>query len=223
MKTKNAYNTKETNKGIVTLDSLRDKINFPKFQRVKGFEKKYSELDAFLSGGTKFLVVTGEEGIGKSSLSEDIISNSVKKMGDKLIILKGSCEKSPMGSPIPFLPIQDALGKYLGTDLTGVEKNNKIDTVVDSAYNMLIGPLGMFFGNSDSNEQVSEVTEKDLFDFIEVKLKTLSRKYPIILLLEDFQWADNSSLKLVNHLAKKIPSWKNLPFYFCLQPAIKAN
>ena len=60
LKTKNAYNTKETNKGIVTLDSLRDKFNFPKFQRVKGFEKKYSELDAFLSGGTKFLVVTGE-------------------------------------------------------------------------------------------------------------------------------------------------------------------
>ena len=43
---------------------------------MKGFEKKYSELDAFLSGGTKFLVVTGEEGIGKSSLSEDIISFS---------------------------------------------------------------------------------------------------------------------------------------------------
>src|SRR5437867_4523924 len=85
-----------------------------------GRQEELAQLeDALLSanrGGGRFVLLTGEAGIGKTRLANELGRQARKLGGD---VLWGSCSEAELS--LPYLPFVEAIGNHLAEqDLAGV-------------------------------------------------------------------------------------------------------
>ena len=142
-------------------------------------------LERCRTGGLQFVVVTGEPGIGKTRLAEDF-ANRVRRAGDE--ILFGACDRT---AAVPLRAVLMALGP-----------------VVDDPRLEPLGPmlddlrylLGRVEHSTALDEQLDERARRFTI-VIGAALEALARRRPLVLVVDDVQWADRSTLALLEHLA----------------------
>lgn len=138
-------------------------------------------LDASLEGVPSAVVVSGEEGIGKTRLVREL---AAKAHADGLIVLHGACENDPRA---PFAPIVDAL-----------ERAAHLDPSIEFAVSEGGGSLGSLFGAARSTA-TSEIapTRLEQFGAVAETLSRLCIARPVLLVLDDIQWASNDLARLM--------------------------
>ncbi len=131
-----------------------------------------------LSGRGVTVLISGEDGIGKSRLLDEL-ANSLLAELPPWIVLQGSC--SPFDDLLSYGPFVEAFQGATPGDLT----------------DLLIEPY----------QAGSDVQGGFLWRVLSA-LHMLSRSAPLLIAIDDLQWANSSTLQLFSFLAKRL---RNMP------------
>ncbi|HEX6219933.1 MAG TPA: AAA family ATPase, partial [Acidimicrobiia bacterium] len=155
-----------------------------------------SELSEARDGGSRFVIVTGEAGIGKTRLLDELVSIA----GD-IGFLTLRSRGSEFDSERPFGLYADALDAYLASldaqDLDRLEADR-------------LGALAAVFPSlhelDDAVEYPESVTERfRAHRAVRDLLERLAARRPLLLVLDDVHWADGASLELTSYLLRNPP------------------
>jgi tetratricopeptide (TPR) repeat protein len=157
-------------------------------------------LDAALDGSGGVVFVTGERGVGKTALVGEMLRR-VRARGVPITVVAGRClERQGPGEALqPFL---DALGRLFGTRQG---REHAVDLVKTWAptVGVLMPPALVPDPDGSLHRQTAGATRERLIresgDFMEAA----TRLFPLVLLLEDLQWADAASVDLLQHLGRR--------------------
>jgi serine/threonine protein kinase/tetratricopeptide (TPR) repeat protein len=170
-----------------------------------GREPEMRKLDTLLTqaieGTGRVVFITGEPGIGKTSLSDEFLRRT-RRQRPGLLISRGRCVEQ-YGTGEAYLPFLDAIGGLL--QIPGRERTAAIMRAYAPTWCM---ELPTAFASSGSLEKLQQetigATKERMMREMGDALGILSTSSPIVLLLEDLHWADPSSVDLLRHLCQRI-------------------
>ena len=158
------------------------------------------------SGVGQIILIRGESGSGKTRLARELVTES-SKAGPVTVL----SAKSSMSSSLPFGPIREALHEYLRRlALLDDEARLLIEARIHAAIGDRMGLLVNFSANLA--KFLSGVSKMSTVNFDQEKFyETLadfilclgSSDELLILLFDDVQWLDDSSIRVLRHLAIK--------------------
>lgn len=139
----------------------------------------YEQLGAIASGHGQLCIVSGEAGIGKTTLVQEVITEATRRHMQVLIGQSYDLMAAP-----PYGIWLDLASNYIPS--VGTEP-----TV----------PLPEAFSNGELNDISSQM---ETFEQVRMFLTEISALQPTILVLEDVHWADPVSLELVRHITSRL-------------------
>ena len=152
--------------------------------RNRELEELLQSLASAIDGRGRFLVVSGETGIGKSRIVNHFLSSLSESL--PVTVLKGHCLKNP---PSPYYPFLEAF--------CGADKNESNLDWLKRA------------GQGQSSGLSSQTFKDEAFGSVRAILSSMCAKKSVVLFIEDIHWSDSGSLELLACLAEPMPA-KNL-------------
>ncbi len=153
--------------------------------------------DVAKDGSVRVVLMTGEPGIGKTRLLDEIALRAAR---DGAVVLRGGNSEAE-GMP-PYLPFLEALGQYIQiTPLDYLrEQVAAAPQILASLFPELIVRLGDLGVPSASPPEQARLR---LYEAIGGFLEAIGTPHGLVLILDDLQWADSASLDLLCHLARR--------------------
>ena len=149
--------------------------------------------------GREVLLVSGEAGLGKTTL----VAEAARAAFDTgACVLFGHCEED---LATPYQLFAEALGHYV----THAPEEQLLAHVEahGSELSRLVPTLASRIRDLPPSKATDSDTERFLlFAAVVGLLATMSQEQPVVLVLDDLQWADKGSLLLLRHLAAAEPS-----------------
>ncbi len=155
--------------------------------------------EAAKGGHAHVLLLTGEPGIGKTRLVDEI---AVRTAQQGAIVLRGGASEAE-GMP-PYLPFLEALGRYI-QDAPKERLREQVlaaSPLLSSIFPELLTRL------EDLPLPPSLPAEQDrfrLYEAVGTLLQSIGRSQGLVLLFDDLHWADTASLDLLCHIARRQP------------------
>ena len=172
---------------------------FPTMQEFVGREQELSLLSALLakacSGRRQVVFVTGEAGIGKTSLVRTFLSSSAAS--GRASIGHAQCIEL-YGTSEPYLPIFEAmqrLGAEIGQD--------KLAIYLRSFAPTWLAQMPWLSDGAQPSADVSGATPQRMLRELAQALEAISAARPIVFWLEDLHWSDRSTLDAISFLARR--------------------
>jgi tetratricopeptide (TPR) repeat protein len=185
-----------------------------------GRESELMQLEGHLAtaidGHGRVILVSGEPGIGKTSLVERFLALAARRYPE-VSIAKGRCSER-FGHGEAYLPFIEALGLLLsgGEERSLREKVLAIALETAPSWLEAVPAVGQALRASYETAQavrerfggvVSQVAAPDrervLQEYAGV-LTRLSQENPLLLFVDDLQWSDAASVDLLVHLSRRI-------------------
>jgi tetratricopeptide (TPR) repeat protein len=157
-------------------------------------------------GVSLFVAVTGEAGIGKSSLTEDFLAE-LAAGADRPIVGRGRCSERLAGTEA-YLPILEALEHVLRRN-SAVSVDHVMRSVAPTWYSQVAASSehpSFMAQRQDAPAASQERMKRELSSLFE----DLSRSRPLVVFLDDLHWADVSTIDLLNYLAGRFDSMRVL-------------
>ncbi|WP_019505653.1 AAA family ATPase [Pleurocapsa sp. PCC 7319] len=175
------------------------------YGRSSAIDTLVSSLDRVYSGATEIILVSGSSGMGKTSVICEVTKPIVKQ---KDFFLTGKFEQ--LKRNIPYEAIIQAFRSLIrqllteNTDnikvwqekiLSVVGKNGKVITDIIPELELIIGsqPDVIKLPTKENQNRFNTVFEKFVRIFAQ-------QEHPLVMFLDDLQWADSASLKLIELL-----------------------
>jgi len=160
-------------------------------------EQRFEEAAA---GAGSVVFVTGERGVGKSALVGEFMRRV--RSGARLVtVVAGRCSESH-GPAEAFLPFLDAVGRLLTSpahDRASEFLRTYAPTIcVQLPAGLLPDPDGALRRHTAGATKERLIREAG--DFMEAAC----REFPILLFVEDLQWADPASVDLLHHVGCRL-------------------
>ena len=149
-----------------------------------------------LGPGSGVLEISGEPGIGKSSLLADLAGRADDR---GFLVLEGRAAE--FDEEAPFAVFVDALDDYLGSvnlralAPLGEESGNELARIFPS-----LGELA-----AQGGAPVLQDERYRAHHAVRGMLEALASRKPLVLALDDLHWADEASLELLSHLVRRRP------------------
>ncbi|MEM7535806.1 MAG: AAA family ATPase [Chloroflexota bacterium] len=174
-------------------------------------------LNAFeqcLTEGSQFVLVSGYSGIGKSSLIHEIHKPVTAQRG---YFISGKFEQYQR--EVPFFGLVAAVGELVRHLLTEPEaqlaawRSQFLDALGDDAQMLidLIPDLGLILGPQHLPPQITAIntnpqdSEAQLhWLFLQFLAVVADADHPLVLFLDDLQWADRATFKLLKQIITRI-------------------
>jgi predicted ATPase len=150
------------------------------------------------NGRGAIVCVAGEPGIGKTTLVEDVLSDLAFE--GPCTIVRGRCSERLAGTEA-YLPILEALGSLLQGD-THSETARAMKQLAPTWFAQ-IAPLASASEDSSWPADARLSSQERMKRELGVFLTELARLAPVVLFFDDLQWADVSTVDVINHLAAK--------------------
>jgi tetratricopeptide (TPR) repeat protein len=176
-----------------------------------GRQKERAELgrafESAVVGQGLLLCVTGEPGIGKTTLVEDFVSELVGT-GRLCALARGRCSERLAGTEayLPFLEALESLLKGVG----GEAAAQMMKTIAPNWY---VQVTSLFEEDSSLADVLAEskaASQERLKRELGAFLQELSRLRPLVLFLDDLHWADASTVDLLAYLGGKCTGMRAL-------------
>jgi len=193
--------------------------------REKELETMMKALDWALDSQGNLVFVSGEAGIGKTRLVQEVIKRATEK---GVQCLSGRCLYQE-GSD-PYLPFIETLKNFLAGSEEEEEVQYRIpmgltamsfdDGSSGSAREVMpMGLIGIDSGDSKQEDpsvrtnimDIDFTKERDkMFSTISYLIRDLSLDKPVLFFLDDVHWADTATLQLLTYVARNIRDVKVL-------------
>jgi adenylate cyclase len=166
-----------------------------------------SGLEEAASGRGLLLCVSGEPGLGKTTLVESFLEEAAASIGT-WSVARGHCSERLAGAEA-YLPILEALDSLLhGEGGSALAQTMKL---LAPTWYVQLAPLAADDPSLaqillDAKEATQERRKRELGLFLE----EASRQRPLVMFLDDIHWADPSSTDLLVYLASKCSAWRLL-------------
>ena len=161
-------------------------------------ERLQQDLDTALSGERRTVFVTGEAGVGKTTLVEALLARA--RDNPALLVARGFCLEH-RGTGEPYMPVLEALGRLCGeragAPLLEALRARAPTWVIQLPW--LLSPDEM---EAVRRAALGATPERMLRELAEA-VEALTTDTPLVLVLEDLHWSDDSTLDLVSRLARR--------------------
>ncbi len=189
------------------LEDLTDRFQIPQklFHRGKEIESLLTAYDCISLGAKEVVIVNGYEGSGKSALVREIQKTIVNRGGH---FISGKFDRIKRN--IPYEPLIHAFRKMVLHLLS--ENQESLSGWRDKLINTLgingqvivdvIPELELIIGKQLPLPDLPSVESRNRFNLVFHSFVDIfsSKNNPLVLFLDDLQWADMSSLKLIEQI-----------------------
>ena len=156
--------------------------------------------EAAKGGRARVVLVTGEPGMGKTRLLDEVARRS---MQDGAVVLRGEASEAE-GMP-PFLPFVEALSRHIR--VTHQDQLCRQVAEVSEVLVSLLPELAICLSKCpDPFPFPPDQARLRLYEAIGTFLAGVGASHALVLTLDDLHWADSASLDLLCYLAR---SWSN--------------
>ncbi len=181
-------------------------------EKLYGREKEVQTLlDAFervARGTTEMMLIAGFSGIGKTAVVNEVHKPIVKKRG---YFIQGKFDQFNRNIPYSAFvqSFRDLIGQLLGeSDRDLIDwKQNILEALGDQGQVMidLIPELQQIIGPQPSVPELTGSAAQNRFYLLLGKLIDVfaTKEHPLVIFLDDLQWADSASLTLLNLLIQQ--------------------
>lgn len=155
-------------------------------------------LENALGGSRRIVFVTGEPGIGKSTLADAFQMECESRPG--LSVARGQCMEG-FGGKEAYYPVLEALGQWM----TGPHAQAVAETLARLAPTWLVqfpGAVRPERREALQREILGATRERMVREFCEA-IESLTAQHPLVLILEDLHWGDSSTLDLISALGRR--------------------
>ncbi len=163
-----------------------------------------------LDGETRVLTLVGNVGLGKSRLLAELAAHWLEE--HNALSVEAACPS--FGRHTPYLPWRNLIRPLFGLerDDTTADKLAKITArlmEIDPAWRdwsvLIARLLGMEIEEPDLVRALDAQTRQRLiFRVVTGLVDHVSAEQPLLLIIDDLQWADDTSVALVNQVAQKV-------------------
>jgi len=158
----------------------------------------WGSLRAARSGKLEIVFVSGEAGIGKTSVVDEFCRQVVEK--DRSIrVARGQCVEG-FGSKEAFYPVLEAVGQLC----EGPEAGRVVDTLASRAPTWLVQFPALLTAQHRETlkQEILGATRERMLREIADALESIAQSTPLLIVLEDLHWADPSTFDLISALAR---------------------
>jgi serine/threonine protein kinase/tetratricopeptide (TPR) repeat protein len=165
------------------------------------------EFDRAHRGKARMVVISGEAGVGKSTLVEAFAAD-LDERGEPVRIGRGRCSERLAGSEA-YLPVLEALESLQRNEQLG-SLTRLIRALAPSWYAQLMPPSENDSSAARLAAETSGGSQERLKREIAALLEEAGRLQPIVLWFDDVHWADPSTTDLLGYLARRLDSTRLL-------------
>ncbi|MGI8824628.1 MAG: ATP-binding protein [Chloroflexota bacterium] len=159
--------------------------------RAEEWQEIMSDMDNVAQGAGRLVLLSGEPGIGKTRLAQEV---TLKARHWGFMVGTGRCYEQEQ--TVPYYPFVECLASLYR------ESPGSIRAELPSRWSQLIRLLPDELGPAPEREADGQEDQQRLFRAVVGFLQALGETQPVALLLDDLHWADDSSLKLLQHLVR---------------------
>ena len=155
-------------------------------------------LDKALNGQRQIVFITGEAGIGKTTLV-DVFHQSAAFSGN-VRIARGQCVEG-FGGKEAYYPILEALGQLLrdSNDDSMIQNLSRRAPTWLVQFPSLVKPEQ----REKLEKEIIGATRERMVREICEALESITSQHPLVLILEDLHWVDPSTLDFISALARR--------------------
>jgi len=155
-------------------------------------------LDRALAGERQTVFVTGEPGIGKTTVVQAFLEQGCRDSG--ILIARGQCLEH-YGSGEAYLPVLDGFSRLCRSS-SGVRVLSVLRELAPTwlAQMPSLVPLAE---REKLQSQVAGATRERMLREMAEAIETLTVESPLLLFIEDLHWSDYATLDLVSYLARR--------------------
>src|SRR6266851_10311435 len=160
----------------------------------------WNHYHAASNGNAHVVLVSGEPGIGKTRLLDEVGALATK---DGAIVLHGGASEAE-GMP-PYLPFLEAFGRHI--QMTPLDQLRTQVAAASQVLATLLPELITRLGDLPISPPLPpEQARFRLYEAIGAFLEAIGAPHVLVLTLDDLQWADTASLDLLCHVARHRPN-----------------
>jgi DNA-binding winged helix-turn-helix (wHTH) protein/tetratricopeptide (TPR) repeat protein len=155
-------------------------------------------LEKALSGERQVVFVTGEPGVGKTTLVEAFLDHAV--VNPTLWTARGQCIEH-YGAGEAYLPVLEALERLCRTP-----GRERLITLLSQYVPMWLAQMPALVGPTERKRLLREIPgapRERMLRAIAETVEALTAETPLILVLEDLHWSDYATLDLLSFLARR--------------------
>lgn len=164
-------------------------------------------IDRLMTGKGGTLFITGEAGLGKSRLAEEVKRYAVSR---EITWLEGKCVS--YSCSISYWVFLDALKNYLGVrnkaGATEIERALRSKKAIDGIAESAISTICSLLSSKPKDESDDGLADSDkklrIHTAIRDVLAAEAQINPLVLVLEDLHWSDDLSMELLIFLVKEL-------------------
>ncbi len=156
----------------------------PIVERMASLDRLEARYDLLEQAGGQTVLITGEAGIGKTTLVEQFRDRLADRATQPLVAT-GVCDSDVQPPYHAFRQVLEAL----------------------PSENELTGLLGDAAAISTANAEKRADRKQALFADIADQLRSVATDRPVVLVVEDMQWADSGTIELFEYLVDEIGRW----------------
>ena len=168
-------------------------LEVPLAGRHKEFGALVSEYHAARMGQTRAAVVLGEVGIGKTRLVSEFLHWARAREAD---VLEGAAAE---GGGLPYRPLVEAIRPRIERERA---PDNLLEDVWLSELSRLLPELKERYPDLPPSGE-REMAKGVLFEAIARLVGSLASRSPVVLFLDDLEWADAATLEVLDYASKR--------------------
>ena len=157
--------------------------------RTEQLARLEAALEAAAAGEPRVVLVGGEAGVGKTRLVTEF---STRAQRHSALILSGGCYELS-GGGLPYGPIVEAL-RGMVRDLDVASGGERLGVLAEL---LELLPIGEAPPEAAKQSPATGTARARLFELLLALLDRLGRAGPVVLVVEDLHWADQSTLDLL--------------------------
>ncbi|MBI3799386.1 MAG: AAA family ATPase, partial [Deltaproteobacteria bacterium] len=180
----------------LTTDSWQ--LSTPLVGREAKLAQLHGWLEKALGGERQVVFVTGEPGIGKTTIVEALLARAATQKS--IWTARGQCV-AHYGTGEPYLPVLDALERLCRTP-----GSERLLALLKQHAPLWLAQMPALLGPAERKKLRSEVqgaSRERMLRTVAEALETLTTETPLILILEDLHWSDYATLDLLSFLARR--------------------
>ncbi len=157
-------------------------------------------IDRAVKGTGSLVMLTGGPGVGKTRLAMEVAEYAYTLNGFRILV--GRCYERD--EPLPFLPFAEIVESNLAQAASLDDFRQQMGDGAAELVQLAPSLRRVFPNLPESIELPPAQRRRYLFQSFSDALGRWARICPLLLILDDLQWADESTLALLVHLANRI-------------------